>query len=231
MIITITDVTRFKRQDFVCVAGINEFGECIRPIHYFSVADCKQYNIFPGSIIEGNFYPIPNIEKPHIEDCTREKIDFVRYSTIKEFYYLLHNICFSSVEDGFNVNLSYDTKCIPDQSKPQISLITVCVDPKCIQITRSDYRDKPLKVNFTDNSLKSFRYMPFTDKYLYNKIFNGNIDTNIYNINNFIQNQKIIMLRLGLSRMHNVKDRYGYWIQVNGIHTFPEWISGTRGLT
>jgi hypothetical protein len=51
----------------------------------------------------------------------------------------------------------------------------------------------------------------------------------IDNINNFIQNQEDLYLRVGLGREYESKDgRKGYWLQINGIYTFPEYHEGIR---
>ena len=43
-------------------------------------------------------------------------------------------------------------------------------------------------------------------------------------ITEFIHTQDELFIRLGLSRKHRSPDgRDGYWIQVNGIYTFPEF--------
>ena len=56
MEIIITDLTRFSNPEIVCIAGINmATSECIRPLPYISVADCKRLNILPGSKLEGVF--------------------------------------------------------------------------------------------------------------------------------------------------------------------------------
>lgn len=49
-------------------------------------------------------------------------------------------------------------------------------------------------------------------------------------LNEFILNQKKVYLRIGLGRRYrNPHDgRDGFWIQVNGIYTFPEFMTKVR---
>lgn len=48
-------------------------------------------------------------------------------------------------------------------------------------------------------------------------------------INNFISKQNIAYIRLGLSREYSSPDgRNGYWLQVNGIYTFPDYNKNIR---
>lgn len=43
MEIVITDLTRFSNSEIVCIAGINqETGECVRPLPYIKLAECKK---------------------------------------------------------------------------------------------------------------------------------------------------------------------------------------------
>lgn len=51
----------------------------------------------------------------------------------------------------------------------------------------------------------------------------------IADMNFHVQSQKELYLRIGLSRAYkSPDDRHGYWIQVNGIYTFPEYMDYIR---
>lgn len=68
MDIIITDLTRFAKQDIVCIAGINpSTNECVRPLPYLPTNECRRLNILPGAILHGNF-TTPPITAPHTED-------------------------------------------------------------------------------------------------------------------------------------------------------------------
>ncbi|MFH1429586.1 MAG: hypothetical protein ABIH39_07575, partial [Candidatus Margulisiibacteriota bacterium] len=50
-------------------------------------------------------------------------------------------------------------------------------------------------------------------------------------INSFIHDQKELFIRLGLGREFTAKngsDRTGYWLQVNGIYTYPKYYKAIR---
>jgi len=228
MELVITDVTRFHDPDKVCVAGISEQGNCLRPLDYFSIHECKKYNIVPGSVIKGDFFPILNAQPPHTEDHEKSNIHFSRYTSVVEFFNILNNDAKASIEEGFNVDLSNDRKCIPQNNPPIKSIITIKADPSKLNIVQSQYDNKSVRVSFVDGSHVEYRFMPLTDKYLYDYIYSADISQQMMFVNKLIQSQKHVFLRIGLGRVHPVGDRIGYWIQVNGVCTFPQWIKEAR---
>jgi len=54
-------------------------------------------------------------------------------------------------------------------------------------------------------------------------------DAGLTGINGFIRKQDEIFLRLGLTQNYKAPDgREGYWLQVNGIYTFPDFLKQAR---
>jgi len=47
-------------------------------------------------------------------------------------------------------------------------------------------------------------------------------------VKNFISSQNEIYLRIGVGRRWKVSERDGYWLQVNGIYTFPNFLEEIR---
>ena len=76
--ITITDLTRFKEgSEFVCTAGVNEDGDLIRPYPpYLLAKQCEQFDIHPGSILEGEF-TLGKHAPPHVEDAKWENLKHI----------------------------------------------------------------------------------------------------------------------------------------------------------
>ena len=66
--------------------------------------------------------------------------------------------------------------------------------------------------------------MPVTDLGLLNRIeAEGNVRDALRAITAHVARQSEVFLRLGLTRRHKASDeRDGYWIQINGIYTFPD---------
>ncbi|CAK8716969.1 hypothetical protein GCAAIG_06380 [Candidatus Electronema halotolerans] len=227
MRIIITDLTKFNKKDIVCIAGINpKTNECIRPRPYIAKKDCQKRNILPGAIIEGKFTSYP-YTAPHTEDRNRSLLTFRGPCSSEEFKHLLKNTSIDSVEEGFGIQFADGQKYIPHNNPPDLSIITLTLYPDQLYMVKDKYNK--LRVNFTQHS-KEFSFLSVTDLRFCNYAERNLIDDNLYELNNFIHTQQEIYLRLGLSRLYkNEKDgRSGFWLQVNGIYTFPEYFKKIR---
>lgn len=224
MEIIITDLTRFANKDIVCIAGINpETNECIRPMPYIQKASCQKLNILPGAIIEGDFTPCA-CTAPHYEDRNRGKLKFLGPCSSEEFKSILENTSFDSVEEGFGVTLTLGQKHIPHDTPPDKSIITLPLDPNQLNIVEDGYKPGKLRVIFTDQAGKSFRYLSITDLGFFEYAERHAAEDKIDDLNDFIHSQEELYIRLGLGRIHQTDDgRNGFWLQVNGIYTFPEY--------
>lgn len=235
MKIIITDLTRFsKKPDIVCIAGINpESGECVRPMPYMKSERCKELNILPGAVLSGNFTSPPKIDPPHGEDRFHDNLTFIGPCTSEQFIEILSTSESPSVESGFGVKLSDGQKYIPLNDIPPRSIITISVCSRNICIVQGQYKADTIKLLFTDKSGKEFKYLPVTDLGFYGYVLKNNKNAaDISQLNSFLRSQNEIFLRLGLSRPYRAPDgREGFWIQVNGIYTFPTCLPETRSYT
>ncbi len=135
--IIITDLTRFSNEKFVCIAGIDiENGECIRPLPYLTIADCKKSNILPGAVLSGRFKSSPGMQIPHTEDMIHENLMFHGPCSDDDFRSVLSNSCTKSIEKGFDVSLSRFQKHISPESNVTKSIITISVHPSRIKVVR-----------------------------------------------------------------------------------------------
>lgn len=228
--IIVTDLTRFSKSDIVCIAGIDiETGECIRPLPYLNSAECERLHILPGTILSGNFTKLQQIEIPHQEDRNYQNVFSHGSCSSDEFKKALEYSLVNSIEEGFNIELDKKQKYIPIGQAPNRSIITVKVHPKTINIAESSYAPGKIKLSFCDNSNRWFNYMPITDLGFYNYAMKRHEDDDLDNLNQYIKYQKEAYLRIGLGRKHTSPDgREGYWIQVNGIYTFPAYFKDIR---
>lgn len=229
--IIITDITRFKNREIVCVAGIDtESGACIRPMPYLNFGRCKELNMLPGAILSGNFSPSVNIVSPHVEDMDHQNLNFQGHCSSDEFYNILVNSCFPSVEEGFCCELEHKQKHIPQHPNLCRSIITIRINPYDISVVQDGFDEKKIRVHFTDGKGKEFSFVSITDLGFHNYAENNFHQANGYlDINNFFKKQSEIFLRVGLSREHTASDgRKGYWIQINGIYTFPDFNTDIR---
>ncbi len=124
MDIIVTDLTRFSKDDIVCIAGIDvKSTQCVRPLPYIKKATCKKLKILPGAILEGKFTKPKSIDKPHIEDMHYEGLSFKGPCTSEEFESVLKATTYPSINEGFDGKIPAGTKVIPhDDPRPDLSL-------------------------------------------------------------------------------------------------------------
>jgi hypothetical protein len=229
--IIITDLTRFSNREIVCVAGIDiESGSCIRPMPYLKFERCKELNMLPGAILTGEFVPTPNIVSPHVEDMDYKKLSFQGHCSATEFLNILRNSCFPSVEEGFDCELEKGQKHIPLETNLCRSIITIRLDPNNITVIQDSFNEKKIKIHFIDGAGKEFSFISITDLGFHNYAEKNYHEANGYlDINMFFKEQTEIFIRVGLSRYYKAPNgREGYWIQVNGIYTFPNFDTSIR---
>jgi len=216
------------------MAGINpRNGECIRPLPYLDIDRCKELNIMPGTILRGAFKKPPHIESPHIEDRFHDDLKYIGACTSEEFKDILSQSMCPSVDEGFSIELNSGQKHIPLRCIPEKSIITLSVNPDSISLCKSSYEEKTVKLDFSDGVGKKFKNISITDLGFHEYMARAEKTvTDIRRINDFLRNQEEVFLRLGLTRPYRAPDgREGFWIQINGIYTFPEYIKEIRSYT
>jgi hypothetical protein len=230
-IIIVTDLTRFHNPKIVCTAGIDEdSGECIRPMPYLALAECKRLNVLPGAKLSGDFTPFPDRVGPHQEDYRYKKLKFLGPSSSIEFKNALRQGLYESVEEGFEVTLNDNQKHIPIEYEVQRSIITVSISPSEIEIVENPYKPEKIKLNFRDLSGRKFGYIPITDLGFHEYALQHHSRNELRKVNSLIKSQEEVYLRIGLSREYQPPndERNGYWLQANGIYTFPDYIEEIR---
>lgn len=233
MEIIITDLTRFNTSDKVCIAGINiATNECIRPMPYLTTAKCVELNILPGSKLNGNFQANSSRGLPHSEDNYYNNLTHNGACTSDEFHQVLNNTISSSIATGFNYTFFEGGKVIPYTNPPHQSIITLKVHPSQIRIVKDSYNPGKIKLNFQDNDDKKYTYLPITDLGFYNYAMQHYDDMDFPNrINSFLDMQDELYLRVGLSGRYENNGRDGYWLQINGIYTFPNFDTEIRSYS
>jgi len=222
--IIITDLTRFKPGNpDVCLAGIDRAtGECLRPIPYLKFTECTRLKILPGGILTGEFTPSPNLTSPHMEDCRYENLTFDGACPGTEFEQVLAATCASSVEAGFEVSIPAGDKVIPHDFLVPRSIITVRAAPRDVEIVEDRYKPGSIKLHFTDSSGCRHRFLPITDLGFFDYAQRHHQSSALAALNADIARQNEVFLRIGLSRRFmNSQGKDGFWMQANGIYTFP----------
>jgi hypothetical protein len=220
--IIVTDLTRFNNDQIVCIAGTDiESGLCVRPMPYLEKTECESLQILPGAILTGVLTPVPNLVGPHQEDAAYESLQFEGPCTSDQFKDALQAGLFNSISEGFEIDLTADQKHVPLGHEVERSIITIQVDPANIDLVEDAYNPGRIKLHLVDGSGRSFRYLPITDLGFYQHAMAHQEAGDLESLNTFLHEQEEVYVRIGLSR--NWEKRPGYWMQVNGIYTFPDY--------
>ena len=231
MNIIVTDLTRFSNEDLVCIAGIDvKANHCIRPLPYLEKSTCKKLKLLPGAILEGKFIKPERIDRPHTEDTQYKDLVFKGPCSSEEFAGILKASTYPSINEGFENKVPVGTKVIPPEDPPSRSIITVKLKPNQIEIVRNAFDPKSLRLNIMDNDGRKYLYLSITDLGFHNlAVSKQQYPDYTDELNNYIRSQKKVYLRIGLGRRYKSPDnRDGFWIQINGIYTFPEFITEVR---
>jgi len=221
----ITDVTAMSG-DNVCIAGYDDSLICIRPVlsrgqirkrHLFKDGDLI---IFPGAKVA--FILSSGISQPpHVEDIIFEEtsIESMGRATVKEWKDVLKQTALQSIVELFP---HIEERCVPPGSAGS-SIGTIM--PAEIPTLNCDYYKEPPrpKMRFIDQGGNVKNNVPITDLSFrslfdfYLAKYKGDCEKTVKLLNNKLEDHDIY-LRLGLSRSF----RGCCWLQVNGIHTFPD---------
>jgi len=233
--ISITDLTRMQRGR-VCIAGYDEKGICYRPtlpppgISEQSLFLNGKPVISPFAIVEFSFIA-PRPQPPHTEDFDYDprSMRFIRRIDESGRQQLLELSLFDNIESIFEQKIHddfgyYVMDCVGPRS------IGTIVPRKIIEIKYEtdvtgnwDYR-----VRFIDRSGINFR-LKITDltwHYYCDSLRDENHQPAEISrvLSQKIQTKKVF-LRIGLSRgWEKFPDRC--YLQVNAIHTFPDYLKG-----
>lgn len=237
--IIITDLTRFRNDAIVCLSGVDpKDGKTYRPLPYLKREFCKQANILPGTKLEIQNGQLSSLKKPHTEDFFWSGAVPNNAGSVKssEFESVLHMTAFKTICEGFDGKVPQDEKYIPYDDPPSRSLISIRIPPRKVEIVTDPYKAGNLKIHLEDNDGRRYSFLSLTDLcfFEYAKNNYGALG-DIKKLNEYIHQKKYVFLRIGLSRVYAPNQpndpRHGFWIQVNGVYTFPDFLSEIRAYT
>lgn len=235
MRIIVTDLTRFTNPDIVCLAGIDpDTGLCVRPmlengtkLDYFPFSGVKEHSIIPGSCLSGNFIPVVGAQPPHIEDHrSRGNVNVVESATGLAFEAVLEMTAHTSIQAAFGGRPN--ERCYSRQAAPALSIITLRLDSPASQfklVLDDKYGPPKFKAHVTDADGYQLSWLPVTDLGFSDHVAKvRNDDPSLLKLNAFLRSQRKLYLRVGLSRPYApTPERDGYWVQLNGIYSFPNF--------
>lgn len=233
--IVVTDLTRFNNRSIACLAGLDVVtGKCVRPLGggqtYFQYDSLKKHNIQPGSILEGEFECM-NASAPHTEDYSYEgKVSLVGTATSADFLQYLESDAVGTILNGFKAEPA--NRVFPIHQTPPVSIITLRLKQPStqLQIVEDKFHDSKIKAHVIDDKGFKLSFTPITDLGFFDHAMAlRKSDPGLKQLNQFIQKQEVVYLRVGLSRAYT-KDpsRSGFWVQINGIYTFPSYRTDLR---
>ncbi|WP_034633491.1 hypothetical protein [Maridesulfovibrio bastinii] len=219
----ITDLTRFKDSEEVCIAVIGmEDGICRRPLPYKNRDDVKELNLTPGKPFHAEMVKLTDLSGPHTEDCNFHNLEWLDLAEENVFRSILSGSAYDSVKSGFAGKVDPQTRCVGTDSFPDSSIITVRVKPEDVSFSFVEAEEKKMRVSLVDSSGDRYRRLPVADLFFYNLATEYDNRGAIQELMDYISKCEEVFFRVGLGRLHeSASGKKGYWVQVNGIYTFP----------
>jgi len=237
--VVITDLTQMPSADGVCIAGIDQNYQSIRPVlpppgvlreHLYIKGELA---ILPRAKVRFDFHQVP-IEPPHIEDLgfDPKSIVYEGSCTEAEWVQVLRHSSFSTVEDIYDGLLKEHRWVEPDADVRSLGTVSeVQIENIEIEPLKIPGHFKP-RLAFRDSTGWIFR-LPVSDL-----SFRTFVDYEIGSIGTTLVVSKQILktlqsanrtcLRIGLpSPWRNPSTgKVACWMQVTGIYTFPDYLGG-----
>ena len=234
-LIAITDVTEMWASE-VCIAGVTEELECIRPVVEGGVQIWDLYKednpiIFPGAKLWMDFSPT-HITPPHIEDRAFDPrtIEYKDAFEGRHWETLLRKTSSKSVQSIFDDNLKERRVAPGTQTRSlgtigSVTILDINVD------TRYDRRTV-LRIDFEDTSGEVHTRFPVNDlafRGMFSQLTKhaGTLSQAADSLMSKLKQADRTYLRVGLARPTRI-GRYPEtcWVQVTGVYTFPDYLDG-----
>jgi len=233
--LTITDLTQMPTWDRVCVAGIDELNQCIRPITEDTSGIPKDYLSIGGVLV---IQPRAKVsfdlrevccQPPHIEDRGFDPNSVISKGLCDdaEWERILRASSYTKVDDIFE-GFVRDRKWVEPGAKTR-SLGTLS-DIMAARVQLPEWDGKlRYRLSFKDNGGLLFDY-PVSDltfrELCYTEVKRkGQARSTVSSkLTDLLQSADRTYLRLGLARPFPVSDELRCYIQVTGIYTFPDYL-------
>jgi hypothetical protein len=98
-----------------------------------------------------------------------------------------------------------------------------------VEILEDGYKPGKIRIHFTDGSGQGYRFFPIADLGFHDYAQRHRESGALNDLNSAIAEQEVVFLRIGLGRaFKNPQGKEGFWMQANGIYTFPAKLSYIR---
>ncbi len=236
--IVITDLTQMRDGNYVCIVGVNESGQCIRPVTEVQekgmpkdLLYCKsQLIIRPRAKVEFDFHPV-NIELPHVEDRGFDPNYIVNkgFCSSTEWESILRNNSYTTVDEIYDGLLEGHKWVRPGANTRSIATLA---SPMIVDVELSESSVKP-RLTFKDNTGHLFD-CPASDLALWNLCYSSvkrrgrEREKLSSELVSSLRSTDRLYLRLGLARpwIQPGLSEPRCYLQVTGIYTFPDYLGG-----
>ncbi len=234
-LIAITDVTEMWASE-VCVAGVTQELECVRPVIEGGVQLWDLYKddtpiIFPGAKVWMDFSPAP-VNPPHIEDRTfdHQTIEYKDAFEGRHWETLLRKTSSESVQAIFDHNLKERRVAPGTQTRSLgtiggVTILDLNVD------TRYDRRTV-LRMDFEDALGEVHTRFPVNDlafRGMFSQLTETARTTSqaANSLMSKLKRADRTYLRIGLARPTSIGNYpETCWVQITGVYTFPDYLDG-----
>lgn len=236
--IVITDLTQMPTAKGVCIAGIDQYNRCVRPVLPGGVRQEHLYikgelAIRPRAKVIFDFHQVP-IKPPHIENLgfDPDSIEYLGLYTDSEWEGVLQASSFSTVENIYDGLLREHRWVEPDVNVRSLGTVSE------VQIEKIEF--EPLKIpghykprlTFRDRTDWTFP-LPVSDlsfrtfaNYEIRRL--GSALAASTRMLTMLRSASRLYLRIGLPGpwLNPNTGKVGSWMQVTGIYTFPDYLEG-----
>ena len=233
--LVITDLT-YMWADTVCIAGVGEDGECVRPIIDDGVRQHHLFRdklllVYPRARVEFELFPT-EIRRPHIEDYTfsPESITYRGVCADYEWETVLRRTASPGIEELFDGLLEDGRRVPPDSFTKSLGTIADVTSHEVL-VDESQGR-RQFRMNFTDVTGKTYERYPITDLALRTAMekrieLGGDVRDAELAVTRAIKSARRLYLRIGLARPDVLGNHpEACWTQITGLYTFPDYLKG-----
>lgn len=239
----ITDVTQMGEKR-ICVAGVTHKNQSVRlllrsgNLQEFHLQLADQNIMRPRAVIDADLEPHEKCEPPHVEDHYWVKPGqsiLLRSLDDQAWRKALQRICSPCLDEVFGVTLEHKRKAEPGYGRSSLGTIRL-TEVTALSVAPDPYGKHDgfaIRIDFVDSSGESITRMPVTDLTL-NKYVKMQLDQGTRmehlgkDLSKRLVNAREIYLRVGLTRPHQFSHERQSWsyVQVNGVHSFPDLLEG-----
>lgn len=238
--IVVTDLTQMKGGNYVCIAGINESGQCMRPVAEDRERGVSKDSLYyesrlivcPGAKVEFDLYAA-RLELPHVEDYKFDPNHIVSkgFCSSTEWEDTLRNSSYTVVGEIYDGLLEERKWVKPGANTRSIATLS---GASIVNVQLPEWDGKlRYRLSFKDRTGNLFD-CPVSDL-TFRELCYKRIKRDSYprlpvagELSTLLKNADRVYLRLGLARPFRTTPTTEpkCYLQVTGIHTFPDYLQG-----